>query len=129
MRRSRNSASGLAAERGERLLLHPGPGLRRAIEPDEIYFVEATGDDTEVRTRAARPLKDVRPIGVLEDPFVRRGFVRVHRNYLVNPRHVREVRRRPAGEDWELRLDPPVNLVLPVSRAALKALWAAFGEE
>ncbi len=35
----------------------------------------------------------------------------------------------PRGEDWELELDPPVNLVLPVSRDALAALWAAFGEE
>ena len=129
MRRSRKSTSSPAAERGERLLLHPGPGLRRAIDPDEIYFVAATGDDTEVRTRSARPVKDVRPIGLLEGPFIRRGFVRVHRNFLVNPRHVREVRRRPGGEDWELRLDPPVNLVLPVSRSALRALWAAFGEE
>jgi DNA-binding LytR/AlgR family response regulator len=56
------------------------------------------------------------------------GFVRTHRNHLVNPLHVREVRRRPGGEDWELRLDPPVNLVLPVSRSALRDLWAAFGE-
>ena len=28
----------------------------------------------------------------------------------------------------ELTLDPPVNAVLPVSRGALQALWAAFGE-
>jgi DNA-binding LytR/AlgR family response regulator len=56
------------------------------------------------------------------------GFVRAHRNYLVNPAHVRKVRRRPDGEDWEPRLDPPVNLVLPVSRSALRALWEAFGE-
>jgi DNA-binding LytR/AlgR family response regulator len=109
-------------------LLHLAPGLRQAIGPDDIYFVEAKGDDTEVRTRAARALKDVRPIGALEAPFVRQGFVRTHRNYLVNPRHVCEVRRRPAGEDWEVKLSPPVNLVLPVSRGALAALWAAFGE-
>ncbi len=79
--------------------------------------------------RAARALRDVRPIGELEAPFLRQGFLRIHRNYLVNPRHVREVRRRSTGDDWELKLDPPVNLVLPVSRSALSALWAAFGEE
>jgi DNA-binding LytR/AlgR family response regulator len=106
-----------------------GPGLREAIDPDDIYFVEATGDDTRVRMRAARALRDVRPIGELEAPFLRQGFLRIHRNYLVNPRHVREVRRRSTGDDWELKLDPPVNLVLPVSRSALSALWAAFGEE
>ena len=42
---------------------------------------------------------------------------------------MRQVRRRSQGEDWELKLDPPVNLVLPVSRDALPAVWAAFGEE
>jgi len=129
MRKSRKSASDAPGERGGRLLLHLGPGLRQAIESDEVYFVEAKGDDTEVRTRAARALKDVRPIGVLAAPFVRHGFVRTHRNYLVNPRHVRQIRRRPEGEDWELTLDPPVNVVLPGSRSALAALWAAFAEE
>jgi DNA-binding LytR/AlgR family response regulator len=129
MRKTRKSAPNAPGEGGGRLLLHLGPGLRQAIESDEVYFVEAKGDDTEVRTRAARVLGDVRPSGVLAAPFLRRGFLRIHRNYLVNPRHVRRVRRRPRGKDWELTLDPPVNAVLPVSRPALAALWAAFGEE
>ena len=86
MRKSRKSASNGSGEGGGRLLLHLGPGLRQVIESDEVYFVEAKGDDTEVRTRAARVLK-------------------------------------------ELTLGPPVNVVLPVSRSALAALWAAFGEE
>jgi len=38
------------------------------------------------------------------------------------------LRRRARGDDWELTLDPPVNAVLPVSRSALAALAAAFGE-
>jgi DNA-binding LytR/AlgR family response regulator len=65
----------------------------------------------------------------IESLLLRRGFLRTHRNYLVNPDRVRHVRRRSSGEDWELKLDPPVNRVLPVSRSALGALWAAFGEE
>jgi hypothetical protein len=56
----------------------------------------------------------------------RRGFVRTHRNTLVNPTHVREVRRRAQGEDWEIKLDPPVTLVLPVSRAACGRLSAGL---
>jgi DNA-binding LytR/AlgR family response regulator len=127
MRRTGNSTSNAAA-RGPRLLLHLGPGLRQAIDADEIYFVEAIGDDTRVRTRAARALQDVRSIGDLEPLLLPRGFLRTHRDYLVNPGHVRQVRRRPRGEDWELKLDPPVNRVLPVSRSALPELWAAFGE-
>lgn len=103
--------------------------MRQAIEGDEVYFVEAKEDDTELRTRGARVLKDVRPMGVLAAAFFRHGFVRIHRDHLVNPRHVRRVRRRARGDDWEVTPDPPVNVVLPVSRSALAALWAAFGED
>jgi len=129
MRKSRKSAADEAGQKGGRLLLHLEPGLRQAIEGDEVYFVEARADDTEVRTRGARVLRDVRPMGVLAAAFLRHGFVRIHRDYLVNPRHVRRVRRRAQGDDWEVTLDPPVNVVLPVSRSALGALWAAFGED
>ncbi len=68
-------------------------------------------------------------MGEIEPLLLRHGFLRTHRNYLVNSRRVRQVRRRPSGEDWELKLAPPVNRVLPVSRSALAALWAAFGED
>ena len=129
MRKSRKSAADEPGQKSGRLLLHLGPGVRQAIEGDEVYFVEAKGDDTEVRTRGARVLKDVRPMGVLAAAFLRHGFVRIHRDYLVNPRHVRRVRRRARGDDWEVTLDPPVNVVLPVSRSGLGALWAAFGED
>ena len=125
MRKSRKSASTGASGR---LLLHLGPGLRQVIDSDDVYYAEAAADDTEVRTRAARRLRDVRPFGELAAALARQGFVRVHRNYLVNPRHVRLVRRRPRGEDWELTLAAPVNAVLPVSRSALAALWTALGE-
>ncbi len=130
MRKNGNSRRRRTArEAGRRLLLHLGPGLRQAVDPADIYFVEAVGDDTRVRTRSARPMQDVRPIGEIARVLEGRGFVRTHRNTLVNPAHVRHVRRRADGENWELRLDPPVNAVLPVSRASLRELWAAFGEE
>jgi DNA-binding LytR/AlgR family response regulator len=68
-------------------------------------------------------------MGVRAAAFLRHGFVRIHRDCLVNPRHVRRVRRRPRGDDWEVTLDLPVNTVLPVSGSGLAALWAAFGED
>ena len=111
-----------------RFLLHLAPGLRQVIDLEDVFFVEAAGDDTRVRGRGARALRDVRPMSELGSLLLRRGFVRTHRNYLVNPDRVRQVRRRPTGEDWELKLDPPVNQVLPVSRSALAALWSVFGE-
>jgi DNA-binding LytR/AlgR family response regulator len=129
MRRNDNSRGG-RAPRGTapRLLLHLGPGLREAVDADDVFFVEAAGDDTRVRTRGGRVVQDVRPIGELAGLLAAHGFVRIHRNHLVNPAHVRLVRRRDGGADWEVRLAPPVNAVLPVSRGALRDLWDAFGE-
>jgi hypothetical protein len=46
---------------------------------------------------------------------------------VVNLRRIREL--RPRGRDWEVRLDPPVNLVLPVSRNAASGLFRLFGEK
>ena len=130
MRKIGNSRSTAPAPGGSGLfLLHPEPGRRDVIDPDDIFFVEATDDDTSVRTRRAQRLTDVRSLGEIERLLAPRGFVRTHRNYLVNPNHVRQVRLRPGSKDWELKLDPPVNRVLPVSRSALASLWAAFGEE
>jgi DNA-binding LytR/AlgR family response regulator len=81
-----------------------------------------------VRTSGTRVIQDVRPLGVLAGLLGPHGFVRIHRNHLVNPAHVRLVRRRDDGGDWEVRLAPPVNGVLPVSRSALRHLWESFGE-
>jgi DNA-binding LytR/AlgR family response regulator len=130
MRRIGNSRSTASVPGQSRLfLLHPEPGRRDALDPDDIFFLEATEDDTSIRTRRTQRLTDVRSLGEIERVLAPRGFVRTHRNYLVNPDHVRQVRLRPGRKDWELKLDPPVNRVLPVSRSALAALWAAFGEE
>ncbi len=52
----------------------------------------------------------------------------VHRDYLVNIRRVREVRRRRTGRDWELKLSSPANRILPISRRALGKIWSALGE-
>jgi DNA-binding LytR/AlgR family response regulator len=112
-----------------RVLLHLAPGLRQAIDPADIFFLEAIDDDTHIRTRRAERLVDVRTLGELEPTFRRFGFVRIHRDYLVNLGHVRQVRRRRRGDDWELKLDPPVNRVLPIGRTALQAVWKAFGEK
>ena len=128
MRKTDNSFFPAPPSPTGRFLLHLAPGLRQVIDLEDVFFVEALGDDTRVRTRAARPLRDVRPLKEIEPLLVPRGFLRAHRDYLVNPDRVRQVRRRDRGEDWELKLDPPVNRILPVSRSALATLWAAFGE-
>jgi DNA-binding LytR/AlgR family response regulator len=48
--------------------------------------------------------------------------VRIHRSFAVNLGRVRELRQRGDGAGWEVRLEPPVNRVLPVSRRELGRL-------
>jgi len=55
------------------------------------------------------------------------GFVRIHREHAVHLRRVREIRPMDDG-GWEVRMDPPVNRVLPVSRREVADLCAAYGD-
>ena len=110
----------------EKVLVHFGDFVRKPIDPAEVYFLEAVGDQTLIRTRHARPLRDVRSLGELLPRFTPYGFVRVHKNHAVNLDRIREIRRRKKGADWELKLDPPVNRILPISRNALKKLLGSY---
>lgn len=80
-----------------------------------------------MRTRGRRRLRDVRALGEVVARLPPGTFVQIHRSRAVNVDRVSEIRRRPNGRDWELRLEPPVNRVLPVARG-LVALWEAYGE-
>ena len=109
----------------ERVLLHLAEYRRVPIDPADVYFLEAVGDETLVRTRRARRLRDVRSLGELSPFFT--PILRVHHNHAVNLGRIREIRRRRKGEDWELKLEPPVNRVLPVSRTQIGRLLKAYG--
>jgi DNA-binding LytR/AlgR family response regulator len=85
----------------DRILLHLQDGRRIPVDPQEIYLLEAEGGETLVRTRRAQQ-------------FASRIAVR-------------EIRPAPEGR-WEVKLDPPINRVLPVSRRRISALWERFGE-
>jgi len=113
----------------DRILLHLAEGQRRAIDPQEVYYLEILKEDTRVRLRSARTLVDIRPAEKLLPLFEPHGFLRIHREYVVNLRRIRDIRRRANGREWEVKLEPPVNRVLPVSRGALAELWKAFGAE
>ena len=107
-------------------LLHLVGSVRRVVDADDIYYLEAQGDETDVRLAGARPLRDVRSLGEVLKELGLLGFVRIHRNYAVHAGHVREIRPAASGSGWEVRLEPPVNKVLPVSRRSLAALFAAY---
>ncbi len=111
----------------DRVVLHLGDGERRVVDPADVYYLEAQDEDTRVRLRSARPLVDMRPIGYLLPHFAPHGFLQVHREYVVNLPRIRLIRRREDSRDWEVKLEPPVNRILPVSRGALAKLWESFG--
>ena len=81
-----------------------------------------------MRLRGARRLRDARRLAAVAPLFEPFGFLSIHRSHAVNLRRVRELRPRGDGEDWEVKLEPPVNRVLPVARDALARLEAAFGD-
>ena len=120
-----NEASTRAARR---VLLHLHDGRRVPIEPGEVFLLEADGDETKIRTRGRRRLRDVRSLGEVLAHFPGGLFVQVHRSVAVNVDRVSEVRLRDTGRDWELRREPPVNEVVPIGRTRLQTLWAAYGE-
>lgn len=109
-----------------RFLVRLGPDRWRAVDLDDVYLVEAEGDDARVRLRSREPLHDVRRLGELEELLEPTGFVRIHRSYLVNPARILELRRRDGAEGYEVVMEPPVNRVLPVSDERLAALWGRF---
>ena len=111
-----------------RILLHLDDGRRVPIEPGEIFLLYAVGDETELRTRGRRRLRDVRSLAEVLAFFPAGLFVQIHRSYAINADRVAEVRRRGTSRDWEVRMEAPVNRVIPVARGRLPELWAAFGE-
>ncbi len=112
----------------DRVLLHVTPLRRIVAEPDDVYLLKADRDDTIVRKRGRRTIRDIRPLGQVAAVFSHHGFHRIHDKWCVNLRRVREIRRQRDGRDWEVVMQPPVNRVLPVSRARLTGLLRAFGD-
>jgi DNA-binding LytR/AlgR family response regulator len=110
----------------DRVLLTLADGHRRVVDSGDVYYLEAEGGETLVRLRSAKRLVDLRELGEVVPLFEPHGFLRLSREAAVNLRRIRDIRLRPSGRDWEVKLEPPVNKVLPVSRAALSKLWKAF---
>jgi DNA-binding LytR/AlgR family response regulator len=98
------------------------------LDVGEIYYLESDGHDTWVRTARKTRFRSVRSLGQLERKLKPLGFMRIHKSYLVNLDRVREIRLRKGDDnDWELKLDPPVNAVLPMGRGYLARLREALG--
>ncbi len=107
-----------------KILVHLKDRWRLVVDVHDVYYLEAQGDETDIRLRSARGLRDVRSLGEVMKDLGPAGFVRIHRNHAVNPGRVREIKL--VGRAWQVQLEPPVNIVLPVSRGSLAALLHAY---
>ena len=110
-----------------RILIHISRTEHRVLDPIDVYFLNARGGETEVRLRSRQPLVDVRPIGDVMASLENHGFVRIHREHAVNIAHIRLLRLQSDGRDWEVKMEPPVNRVLPVARNRLGHLRSTLG--
>jgi two-component system response regulator LytT len=100
-------------------------GRTLLVRPTDIRYVCASGHDVSVHVFEG----DYRYRGTLAECAARlepRGFLRVHRSYLVNPDHVVEVRPFFAGT-YVLLADDKARTEIPVSRAFAKTVRSAFG--
>ena len=111
----------------ERILLHVKGSRRLVIEPHDVYYLEAPGDEAIVRRRGRQTLRDVRSLGEVMPAFRRCHFHRIHDTWAVILLRIREIRLQRDGRDWEVTMQPPVNRVLPVSRRRLTGLMRRFG--
>jgi len=111
----------------DRVLIHLVDYRRVPMDPAKVFFLEADGDQTLIRTHRKKVIHDLRSLGEIESLFEPHQFLRIHRNFMVNLRKIQEIKQRPEGDGWQLRLQPPVNSVLSISRTYERRLWKAFG--
>ena len=98
----------------------------RLIEIDGIFYLEARGEDTLIRTKRKKPYKSVQRLGKLAKKLPTPAFVRCHREYIVNLNRVRSLTPRKP-RDYDLRLDPPVNRRIPIARNRLEQIRKILG--
>jgi len=106
-----------------RLLFRVDDRQFERVEIDSIFYLEATGGDTLVRTARRKPYRSSQRLADLRQSLPQPPFFSPHRSFLVNLDRVRLVRRR-TSRGWELKLDPPVGAIIPVARGREEELFA-----
>ena len=104
-----------------RLPLKGKDGSIDLIEIEAIFYLEAKGHDTLIRTRRKKPYKSVQRIQELAKKLPAPAFVRCHREYIVNLNRVRSIAPR-SSRGYDLKLDPPVNRRIPIARDRLEKI-------
>lgn len=117
-------------------VMHPEDQARRVVgvrenrmvllRVPEVLFAESDGNDVVLSTDQGRLRAATPGLDKLDDELTPSGFLRVHRQYVVNLSRVREVERREKGE-LVLVMDDRENTMVPVSRRNAHAVRRALG--
>jgi hypothetical protein len=92
----------------------------------EVSFAESAGNDVWLSTDEGRLRAATSGLDRLEGELAKSGFLRVHRQYVVNLNRIREVERRDKGE-LILVMDDQEKTMVPVSRRNARAVRQALG--
>ena len=110
----------------KRLPVKQANGSIVLIEIDSIFYLEAQGDDTLIRTRRQKMYRSVQPLGELAVKLPETSFVHCHREYVVNLDRVSALLPR-TSRDYDFKMDPPVNRRIPVARDRMDAVRRIIG--
>jgi DNA-binding LytR/AlgR family response regulator len=110
----------------QRLGVKGADGSIDLIEVDGIFYLEALGGDTLIRTKRKKPYHSVQRLNELERKLPGPAFVRCHRAYVVNLNRVRSLATRNS-RGYDFRMDPPVNRRIPIARDRLKEIRRILG--
>ncbi len=94
------------------------PGRTLMVARAEVAWVESAGDYVRLHTFDGRSLLVRLALARLEEAWVPEGFARIHRQYLVCLRAVREMR----SEGPQMFVQVPPGTELPVSRRHMREL-------
>ncbi len=110
----------------KRLPIRNGNGSIDLIEIDSIFYLETHKGDTLIRTKRKKPYRSVQRLHELAKKLPTPPFVQCHRKYIVNLNRVRSITPRK-NQDYDFRLDPPVNKRIPIARQRLGNIQKILG--
>jgi sigma-54 dependent transcriptional regulator, acetoin dehydrogenase operon transcriptional activator AcoR len=96
------------------------------LDPREIRFAEADHNNVWLVSDQGRILAAARGLDRLEQELGTRGFLRVHRRFLVNLARVREIEQGFKGALY-LATDGRTHETVPVARRQLPSVRQALG--
>ena len=118
-------------EQAQTAKAHSGKVVVRAqnrlllVDQKEICFASIEEGTISVVTSAVEGHSNCRTLEELMDQLDPEAFWRVHRSYVVNIQHIREVVPW-FKSSYQLRMDDPKKTEIPVSRAQTKRLRELF---